>query len=109
IDVLIAVEPAQVDLLRVSLRDPLDQRALLNAIAAPDAREADDVDLADKRPDQLLLRVGEPGLLVNLPPVLLLLGRAGGDILGIRQPGLVLLSKISRIHRMTPTKLKARR
>jgi hypothetical protein len=68
-----ALNEANVNFLGVGLPDPLNQWALLNAIAAPDAAKDQNLHVADKSGHELLLDLGQVRRVVHLFPAALLL------------------------------------
>jgi hypothetical protein len=87
----------QIDFSGIGFGDSIYQRALLDAIAAPDAAEDQDFHFAHEAVDELLLRVGQVRGVVHLRPATLLLFRPGLKVAGIRKPCGKLAGKVGGI------------
>jgi hypothetical protein len=82
-----ALDEAQIDFRGIGFSDSMNQRALLNAIAAPDATEDQNLHLPHEAAHQLLLGFGQSCGIVDLIPAALLLGGAGPKITVVGKPG----------------------
>jgi hypothetical protein len=96
--VLVPVDEPDVELGRVGRGDVVEERALLDAVAAPDAADDEHLRLAGEGAEQLPLGVGQADGLVELLPPPLLLRRAGGDVPVVRNGGLELPGEERAIH-----------
>ena len=76
----VAVEETQLHQVWPLFGDALQKRALLNAVAAPDAAEDQDFHRTPEAGNDFKLSGRQLGGVVNLVPAALLLGGAGGQI-----------------------------
>jgi len=80
-----ALDEAQIDFGGIGFGYAVDQRALLYAIAAPDAAEDQDFHFADEAGEEVLLGFGQVRGVVDLRPAALLLFGAGLQGTGVRE------------------------
>jgi len=81
------LDEAQIDFPRIRLSDSVDQRALFNAIAAPDAAEDEDLHFPDEAAYQLALGIGQFRSSVDLIPPAFLLISTGSKVFVVGKPG----------------------
>jgi len=82
----------------VCFGDALEQGALLNAVAAPDTADDQDVHLANEAAGEFALAIGEMRGIIDLLPAALLLFGAGLNVTGIGLGGGEFVSKIGGVH-----------
>lgn len=88
---LVALDETQVDLAGIYFGDALDQRTLLDAVAAPDAADDENVHLADEAAEEFALRGCDAGGIIDALPALLLVFFAGSKIFFVAECGGKLL------------------
>ncbi len=91
-------DKTQVDLSGISLNDSVNQRALFDAIAAPDAAENQNLHFPHKAAHKLSLGIGESGGLRYLTPAALLLVGTGLKVTVVGQPACKLFRKEGSFH-----------
>jgi hypothetical protein len=85
--VLIAIDETQVDLFGVGVGDAGEERALLHAVAAPDAADDKHVHFADEAGDEIALGGGQCDRGGEIIPATLLFKCAGKDVRLVRERG----------------------
>jgi len=92
--VLWSLDKAQIDLAGIDLDDPLNQRALFNAIAAPDAAEDQNFHFPHEATDKLFLGIGQSGGIICLSPTTLLFVGARPNVPVVKEPRGKLIRKV---------------
>jgi hypothetical protein len=92
------LDKAQINLAGIDLGDPLNQWALFNAIATPDAAEDQNLHCPHKAADKLFLGISQSGGIIYLTPATLLLVGTGLNVAVVGKPRCKLIRKVSSFH-----------
>src|ERR1035437_2614263 len=96
--ILWSLDKAQINLASIDMGDPLNQGALFNAIATPNAAEDQNLHLTRKANDKLLLGISQSGGSIYLTPATLLLLGAGLNVAVVWKPRCKLIRKVRSFH-----------
>ena len=86
-----------IDFSSIGFGDPVNQRTLLDAIAAPDAAEDQNFHFPHKAGDKLLLRIGQVGGVIDLGPAALLLFGAGLKVAVVGETRCKFIRKVGSV------------